>query len=189
MAAKNYLRKHWSTIAMLLVVVLLLLPQTSIPIKVAVNRLFSFSPSTEKIEDAAVLTQYDWTLIGLNGQDVNLNQSKQKVVLINLWATWCPPCIAEMPSLQALYDTYGDAADFYFVTNETKETVQKFMDKNNYTFPVYLQKFKAPAQLENNSLPTTYLIDKNGKIRINETGAANWNSEKVNALFDQLLAE
>lgn len=189
MEKKSYLRKHWSTIVMLLIVVLLLVPQTSVPIKVAVNRLFAFSPGTENADEAQILNNYDWTLITTDGKQANLAQSKQKVALVNLWATWCPPCIAEMPSLQKLYDTYGDKVDFYFVTTENVAPVQKFLDKHTYNLPVYLQKFSAPDQLSSNALPTTYVIDKKGRIRINETGVANWNSDKVKALLDQLLAE
>ena len=189
MQQKSFLRKHWSTLAMLLVVVVLLVPQTAIPIKVALNRALAFSPTTEDSASAATLNSYDWTLISLEGAQANLSDSEQEVVLINLWATWCPPCIAEMPSLQALYDSYGDRVQFYFITNESAEVVEKFLDKHNYTFPVYLQKFSAPAQLASNALPTTYLIDKNGLIRIEETGVANWNSDKVKNLMDQLLAE
>ncbi|MEP2935013.1 MAG: TlpA disulfide reductase family protein [Gilvibacter sp.] len=189
MQQKSFLRKHWSTLAMLLIVVVLLVPQTAIPIKVALNRAFAFSPATEDVASAATLTNYDWTLISLDGVEANLSNSEQKVVLINLWATWCPPCIAEMPSLQALYDSYGDKVQFYFITNESTAVVRKFLDKHSYTFPVYLQKFSAPAQLASNALPTTYLIDKNGLIRIEETGVANWNSDKVKGLIDQLLVE
>ncbi len=139
MGIKNYLRKHWSTAAMLLVVVLLLLPQTAIPIKVAVNRVFAFSPSTENVEKAETLSDYNWNLITLDGKGVNLERSKNKVVLINLWATWCPPCIAEMPSLQALYDSYGDKVDFYFVTNNRKKPFKNLWT-NTATLFLYIFK-------------------------------------------------
>ncbi len=157
------------------------------PIQVFVQRLVSFSPSETDKTDREILQDYNWNLLRLNTEEVNFSQSKGKVAIVNFWATWCPPCVAEMPSFQKLFDTYGDKVDFYFVTSEKAEKVEKFIVKNNYTLPVYLQAFKAPKQLETDVLPTSYLISKSGEIIINEEGAADWNSDKIKTLLDQLL--
>ncbi len=157
------------------------------PIQVFIQRLVSFSPSEMSEDEREKIQDYDWTLLQLNTEEVNFSQSKGKVAIVNFWATWCPPCVAEMPSFQKLYDAYGDKVDFYFVTSEKAEKVEKFMVKNGYTLPVYLQAFKAPKELESNALPTSYLISKSGEIIINEEGAANWNSDKMRTLLDQLL--
>ncbi len=157
------------------------------PIQVFVQRLVSFSPSEMSVDERETIQDYDWNLQQLNTEEANFSQSKGKVTIVNFWATWCPPCVAEMPSFQKLYDTYGDKVDFYFVTSEKAEKVEKFMVKNGYTLPVYLQSFKAPKQLESNVLPTSYLISKSGEIIINEEGAADWNSDKMRTLLDQLL--
>jgi len=183
---KQALRKHWSTIALVVIIILFFIPQTSMPIRSFVSRITAFSPSEIDEEKQEVLTDYNWELVAEN-TSVNLKQSKGKVVLVNLWATWCPPCVAEMPSLQKLYDAYGDQVDFYFVTAEERLVVTKFMKKKGYTFPVYLQRFNAPAQLQEQSLPTTFLIGKDGKIVIRKTGAADWDSKSTREIVEQLL--
>jgi len=183
---KQTLRKHWSTIALGVILVLFFIPQTSMPIQVFFNKLIAFSPSEIAKENQEVLQDYNWNLIAEN-TSVNLKRSKGKVTLINIWATWCPPCVAEMSSLQSLYDSYGDQVDFYFVTGEEREVVDAFMKNKGYTFPVYLQRFSPPTQLKQKSIPLTVLLDKEGKIVIKKTGAADWDSDKTRAIIDQLL--
>ncbi len=183
---KATLRKYWSTIALAIIAILFFIPQTSMPIKVLYHELLSFSPSEIDEDEQLVLQDYDWNLIAAD-KAINLKQSKGKVTLINIWATWCPPCVAEMPSLQSLYDSYGDQVDFYFVTAEEQEIVDRFMKKKGYTIPIYLQRFSPPAQLEERSIPTTFLIGKEGKIVIRKIGAADWNSESTRAIVQELL--
>ena len=113
------------------------------------------------------------------GEDINFNQSKDKVVIINYWATWCAPCIAEMPSLQELYTEFKDDVDFYFVTNDEPQKVNTFMSKNDYDMPSYRQRSQAPQILQSSSLPTTYMISKKGEIIMKKIGSANWSSDKV----------
>ncbi|MFT5678399.1 MAG: thiol-disulfide isomerase/thioredoxin [Planctomycetota bacterium] len=184
---KKALRKYWSTIALAVIAILFFIPQTSMPLKVLYSELFAFSPSEIDEDEQIVLSNYNWNLIAEDNA-INLKQSKGKVTLINMWATWCPPCVAEMPSLQSVFDSYGDQVDFYFVTAEEREVVDAFMKKKGYTMPVYLQRFSPPAQLEGRSIPTTFLIGKDGKIVIKKTGAADWNSESTRAIIQQLLA-
>lgn len=186
MDISKLVRKHWSTIALAIMAILFFIPQTSMPIKVFYNKLLAFSPSEIDKEEQVVLQDYDWNLI-TEDNAVNLKRSKGKVTLINMWATWCPPCVAEMPSLQSLYDDYGDQVDFYFVTAEEQAIVNAFMKKKGYTMPIYLQKFSPPAQLQGRSIPTTFLIGKDGKIVIKKTGAADWNSESTRAVVQELL--
>lgn len=184
-----FLKKHWSNILFVAFLALLVIPQTRMPIQVFVQRLISFSPSEKSEEEREILQDYSWNLQQLNGEEINFSQSKGKVILVNFWATWCPPCVAEMPSFQKLSDAYGTKVDFYFVTSEKPEKVEKFMDKNNYTLPIYIQTSEAPKQLASSVLPTSYLISKSGEIIIDEEGAADWNSEKIKALLDKLLAQ
>lgn len=183
----SFFKKNWGNIVFVLVLALFLIPQTGVPIKVFLTRLISFSPS--KVSDTEVVTMedYNWNLKALDDTSINLSQSKGNVILINFWATWCPPCIAEMPSLQALYNEYGDKVDFYFVSSEKPEMLSKFLQKKGYTFPVYIQFQEAPLELQSNALPTTYLISKSGEIIIKETGAADWNSDKTRKIIEELL--
>lgn len=186
---KNFFKKNWSNILFFAFLALLIIPQTRMPIQVFVQRLVSFSPSEKKEENRETLEDYNWSLSQLNAEELNFSQSKGEITVVNFWATWCPPCVAEMPSFQKLYYDYGDKVDFYFVTSEKPDKVNKFMKKNEYTLPIFLQSYEAPKLLQSQALPTTYLISKSGEIVIDETGAADWNSKKMRALLDKLIAQ
>jgi thiol-disulfide isomerase/thioredoxin len=132
---------------------------------------------------------YDWQLINADGKEINFEMTKGKVVLVNFWATWCPPCVAEMPSLQDLYNDYNEKVEFMFVAQDKVEKVSAFIAKKGYTLPVYYSRTEAPKLLTSKSIPTTYVINKEGKIIVAETGAADWNSDKVRKILDGLLID
>lgn len=186
---KVFLNKNWSNILFGLFLLLLIIPQTRMPIQVFVQRLISFSPSEVSEKKREVLENYEWPLKTMELENVNFSKSKGEVIIVNFWATWCPPCVAEMPSFQKLYDDYGDKVVFYFVTSEEPEKIHRFMDKNNYDLPVFLQEYAAPEQMQSRVLPTTYVISKKGEIVVNETGVADWNSNKIRKMLDRLLSE
>ena len=136
-----------------------------------------------------MLKSYNWNLIDTTSKSLNLKQSKGCVILINYWATWCPPCTGEMPAMQNLYDLYGNQVDFYFITNDDPNKVSNYLKTENYKLPVYFQAGKSPVILESNSLPTTFLLSKEGEIVMKKLGAARWNASKVYYTIDKLLIE
>jgi len=149
-----------------------------------------FSPSVTKLEERTPISTMDLDLKGiLHANDINLSDLKGKVIFLNYWATWCPPCRAEMPSIQQLYNDYKDKMAFVFITNEPKEKVVTYYNKNNFSLPTYnLQSNPAP-EISTRSLPTTFIIDKQGRIVEKEVGASNWNSSGYRKMFDALLIE
>ena len=151
----------------------------------------SFTPSVQKVEKREKLTDYRWQLSDNSGQPFDLSQAQGKVIFLNTWATWCPPCIAEMPALQELYNKYKNNPDvvFVFATTDPKNTVDKFMTDKGYNLPVYYIQSAPPPQLGSNTIPITFLIGKNGGIAIRKVGAADWSSRKVTGTIDQLLQE
>ena len=154
-------------------------------------RVMVLNPSVESADNQKQLSKFDyeWKLEDISGNKVELSDFKGKVILLNYWATWCPPCIAEMPSLQKLYNDYQDKMVFVFLTNDDKPKVDAFLKKREFTLPVYYQISKAPSRLSTASLPTTFLIDQNGKILIDEVGASDWNGEAMRSILDKLLEE
>ena len=185
----NFIKKHGSNVLFGCFIILLIIPQTRMPIQVFLQRTISLSPSEILKEDRIVLKSYNWNLIDTTSKSLNLKQSKGSVILINYWATWCPPCIAEMPAMQNLYDLYGNQVDFYFITNDYPNKVSNYLKTENYKLPVYFQAGKSPVILESNSLPTTFLLSKEGEIVMKKVGAARWNASKVHHTIDKLLIE
>lgn len=183
---QSFLKKNWSNILFVIIILLVLIPQTRQPIQITLNRIIAFSPSEIDKGERETLKDYEWFLKNQNDNTVNFSQSKGQVILLNYWATWCAPCIAEMPGLQQLYSDYKDEVDFYFITSDAPNLVRSFLEKENYTIPPYFFLSSPPEVLKSSSLPTTFLIDKDGDIIMKKTGAANWNSETVRATIDKL---
>ncbi|HLW39657.1 MAG TPA: TlpA disulfide reductase family protein [Brumimicrobium sp.] len=180
-------KRKWDILFFGILGLIVFVPQVRMPVMSTVQRVLARTPKELAPEQQKSIQTFDWVLTDLDNKITNLSESRGKVTLINLWATWCPPCVAEMPSLQKLYDHYGEQLDYYFVSHEDPETVARFMKSKNYTFPVYLPVNTPPAQFHSNSLPTTYVIDKNEKIVMKEVGAHNWFSESFRKKIDELL--
>lgn len=158
------------------------------PTRIWLLRQIAFSPSVENVKDRTSIKNYNWQLQGLNTDNINFSEVKGKVIFVNFWATWCPPCRAELPMIQKLYNDYKDKVAFIFVTNENWEKVSNFFEKNNYNLPVYNSISSPPNQfLKTNSIPSSFLVDKNGSILIEKVGAADWNSKKTRNIINEIL--
>jgi len=177
-------KKLISNILFVIVIALMLYPTS----KAWILRQISFSPGVESAESRVKISSYNWALQGLNTENYDFNQAKNSVVIVNFWATWCVPCIAEMPSLQELYNDYGDKVDFLLVTSDSKEKVLPFLKERKFNMPIYNQVSNAPEEFFTKTIPKTFLIDKDGQIVI-EAGRADWNTKKIRKLLDQLLAQ
>lgn len=169
----------------------LLIPQTRTPIMVFVKKLTNFSPSVSLDDHFGTLSNKDfqWKFLDSGHQEKQLLNFRDKPILINFWATWCPPCIAEMPSFQKLQNDYGKKVHFIFISNEDQTTTYQFLQEKEWYFKSYRPISPVPEILQSNSLPTTFIINKDGKIIVKETGNKNWNGDSVRTLLDQLLRE
>jgi thiol-disulfide isomerase/thioredoxin len=185
---KEWIKKKWKDILFFCLIGLLLIPQVRQPVQVFLQQLLAGSPNQIAENEQQILNTFDWSLQDLDGNQFNLRQSKGNVMLINSWATWCPPCIAEMPSLQLLYADYKHKVDFYFVSNEKKSLLKQWLKHKSFDLPVYQVNGRTPEQLNSSSLPTTYVIDRKGKIIIEEVGAHDWNSSDFRAKLDRLIS-
>lgn len=183
----DFLKKNWFNILFIAFIVLLFIPQTRKPIQIGLNRLIAFSPSTVSEDKRENLESYNWSLRDLEGRPANLNRSIGRVAVINMWATWCPPCIAEMPSFQKLYNDYGEKVDFYFVSSEEAGKLRSFMEDKTYRLPVYQPISMPPAKMRSRSLPTTYVLSKGGEIVVDKKGSANWNDAGFRKTLDALI--
>jgi thiol-disulfide isomerase/thioredoxin len=178
-----------NNIIFLIVIVLLIIPQTRQPIQVVLHKALTYISSAKSIDvsERKALDNYNWKLRDESGAVYDFNNVKGKVAVINFWATWCAPCIAEMPSLEKLYTQYKDDVVFLFVTNDRKELIAKFKQNKNYTFPSYQPITNTNNLFEVKSIPRTFIIDKKGKIAIDKSGAVDWSSQSVQDEIDMLL--
>jgi thiol-disulfide isomerase/thioredoxin len=182
-------KNQWSNIIFIVIILALVIPQTRKPIQIFVNKLISFAPSINDEEDREKLANYNWVLENDRGKRTEFDQFKGDVIIINFWATWCPPCIAEMPSFQELYEDYKGEVTFLFVSGEQRETVDNFMKRKRFTLPSYKMLTRTPEPMDGRTLPTTYVISKDGSIVVDKVGSADWNSESFRKTLDKLIAE
>lgn len=182
-------KENLSNFAFIILLAVLIFTPVGFHARVFVTRIFSFSPSVLDKEEQLVLSDYNWNLSGLDEVVFDFKNVERKVVLVNFWATWCPPCVAEMPSLQKLYNDYGEKVEFVLIANDEKEKVKRFLSKKEYDFPVYFEKNSSPEVISPEYIPTTFIIDKAGNVVVEKTGAANWNSTTTRELLDSLIGK
>jgi len=128
----------------------------------------------------------------MNGKKVRLKDYRGKVVLLNFWATWCGPCVDEMPFLEKLHLHFKDA-DFILLAvslREKKETVKKFIDENKLTFKILLDpQGKTMGSFGIWSIPATFIVDKKGALVGKAIGPRNWTGKEVKGLLTSLMKE
>jgi thiol-disulfide isomerase/thioredoxin len=153
------------------------------------NRLLSNNSVPLIQREKEIVDEYNWTLKSFDGKIRNLKEYKGNVIFINFWATWCAPCLEEMPDLQNLYNVYGDKVTFLFVARDKHNWVATFLTKKDYDIPVYFELGLTPKLFYHGSIPATFIISKNGVIEMAKTGSYDWNSNTVRNLLDNLLKE
>lgn len=108
-------------------------------------------------------------LEAMDGKTYQVGGPREKPLVVNFWASWCPPCQDEAPDLQSIYEQFGDKVDFYSVNLAQSDKLQdakQFIEKNRLTFPVLLDKDGAVAEkYKFVFIPSSYLIDKSGTVR------------------------
>jgi len=131
---------------------------------------------------------YNFTVRDLQGNVVDFNQFKGKTVFLNLWATWCGPCVAELPSIDALYGKMDKDKTVFIVLNwfEDSKKVAKFIKNKNFTFPVYVVDGDVPKQLNVASIPVTFVISPDGNIATKKVGSANYDTDKFKTYLEGL---
>jgi thiol-disulfide isomerase/thioredoxin len=124
----------------------------------------------------------------LDGDEVELGEYSDKVIFLNLWATWCAPCIKEMPSIEALSKKFGDKVEFILASNEEIEKIIQFRNKKGFDLN-YVFMNSSPESMGVYALPATFIINKNGEIAFEEKGSRDWNSEESVNLLNKILNE
>lgn len=126
----------------------------------------------------------------VKGKMISLSDMKGRVVFMNFWATWCPPCIAEMPSINSLYLKYKDNKNVVFIMVDVDSKIDasiEFMKKRNFNLPVYIPASEIPNDYFSGSMPTTVILNKAGNIAFHHLGGADYANPEVSEFIDKLV--
>ncbi len=133
---------------------------------------------------------YDFSVKDLSGKKMNVKDLKGKVIFLNLWATWCGPCRVEMPSIQNLYNSVDKENVVFIMLSLDQEDqhskIEKFITDKDFTFPVYQPASPLPKLLRVNTIPTTFIIGADGKVKSKKTGMANYDTEEMRGFLREI---
>lgn len=160
----------------------------------AILKTGALNASADDADDEGQPFQFDFEAYDLAGKKLNAADLQGKVVFLNLWATWCGPCRAEMPTIQQLYDDIKNPNVAFVILSidqgdRAMTKVKDYIDKSKYTFPVYVHPTRPSGDLAVPSIPTTYILSKSGKIAHKEVGMRNYNNDRFKKYLLKLAAE
>ena len=172
-------------------VLLLVIPSTRVQVSAFFIRLTSFAPSGLSVDKQYTISDNTrrWQLTNMSGKTVTFSDQLDKPVFINMWATWCPPCRAELPGIQELYKKYRGKVNFLLLSDEPPAKVKTFAREYHYENLPFYRYHYVPKDFSSNSIPSTFIVSKQGKVVLTKKGAARWDSGKVKKLFDKLITQ
>lgn len=132
-------------------------------------------------EEEYLEADYDFKLSDENANLINFKSYKGKTIFINFWATWCPPCVAEMPDINELHAELTGNENIVFIMismDKERQTALQFKENYDLDLPIYFLESRIPDIYDTHSIPTTYVISPEGKIVSQKHGMAKYNSEK-----------
>lgn len=142
--------------------------------------------SPDKVDETKVAS-YDFELETLDGEKISFSEMEGKVAFINFWATWCPPCVAEMPDIHSLYKEKGQQVEFVMISlDQDEQKARDFIERKEFEFPVYFLRSDLPSSYDTHSIPTTYVIGKDGLIKVENHGMAKYSSDSFKEYLDGL---
>lgn len=164
-----------------------------IPLAIVIVAIFVLMHWEKQLAHNDDLLAPDFTLPGLDGKSVSLDDYRGKVVLLNIWATWCPPCVAEAPSLEKLNNRFKDD-DFKLlavsIDEDGENAIVPFMERNKLSFPVLVDPERGIMELYGaTGVPESFIVRKDGIIDEKVVGAIDWMSPEVIEYFTNLIQE
>lgn len=131
---------------------------------------------------------YHLALNTLDGEEVALERFRGKVVFLNFWATWCQPCLWEMPSIARLQASLGDGdVAFVIVSEESPAVVRPFVEQQGWKLPVYLALDEVPEVFAGDGIPRTFVVDRDGAIRFRHPSAADYDTDEARQFLRDLV--
>ena len=174
-----------------LLILSLILPFSRKYVATGLNKLVMHRPAIIPEEQQEILESddFNWVLVDMQGQQVPFSRFRGETVFLSFWATWCPPCRAEMPNINRLYLEYGERLRFVLVSDENIEVLTRYLDQNGFQMPVYRMVQNPPEKLLVSTIPTTFLIAPDGRIRVRKTGSARWDGKYFKEYLSEILME
>lgn len=140
---------------------------------------------TENVTTTATPADFNLMLMDEDGNTLSLADFKGKAIFMNMWATWCPPCIAEMPNINKLYKEMGHDVAFVMISlDEDFETAKSFNNRKGFDLPIYTLQSRRPAMYQSTTVPTTYVISADGNLMLTHKGMANYNTSKFRSFLE-----
>jgi thiol-disulfide isomerase/thioredoxin len=148
-------------------------------------------PATLENSGMSEPANFDWTVLDLDDRPVSFSKFKGKTIFLNFWATWCGPCIHEMPSIDSLARDprlAGKSIEFLCIsTDDNSETVRQFLKGRNLAMTfLRVKDGKVPSVFYSEGIPATFLITPEGRIAASEIGSADWHEPRVVAFLEKL---
>ncbi|MGN6215172.1 TlpA family protein disulfide reductase [Parafilimonas sp.] len=150
-----------------------------------------FKPGVEKHEGSYPMSS-NAVFTDSSGKATSIASLNGKVIFINFWATWCPPCRAELPSINKMYQRFGTNKNIVFLLVDADGNIDNsnaFMKDHNYKLPLFISSSNISQDLFSGTLPTTIVINKKGQIVFKETGAADYSTASFTDFITKLAAE
>lgn len=181
MNLKTEIKKRWfSLLFYTLIIIFIFSPGAKSWVLKQVVSTGLFKAEIKKDSNKNLTEAAPFSFTDASGKTATTADLKGKVVFVNFWASWCPPCRAEMPSLENLYQKFktDERVVFLFMNedNDRNKAVQ-YLQKNNFSIPLLYATGNVSSEIFSGSLPTTVILDKEGKIVLRHTGMARYNSE------------
>lgn len=180
-----------NAVIFLLLLAILLVPSAKAMLIQGLMQVGLFRPSIGKTANESAVDLQSIKFKDINGKLLSLADCKGKVVFLNFWATWCPPCIAEMPSINRFYEQFKDKDVVFIMVDADSDfsKAQAFLDRKKYKLPLHAAASSMPKSIFNGALPTTLVFDRKGRISFQGEGAANYSSKKFTDFVEQLLKQ
>lgn len=193
---KIWLRKNGSTAILTVLFIIILVNKDAkawLMRQVASTGILNSSIAKPKETHVSAKASYAGLMLkNEDGTIIGESALQNKVVFINFWASWCPPCRAEFPSVQKLYDQYKNNPDLVFLTVNLDDNVslgKSYLKEKGFTVPFLTPAGNIPDVLYSGSLPTTIVLDKKGEIRLHHKGLADYSKDSFYKQIDELLNE
>ena len=185
-----FVKRHWFSIIFYIIIALLIFhpgAKSWVLQQVVSTGLLKANINKEKEN---LIAAGNFSFSDESGKISSIADLKGKVVFINFWASWCPPCRAEMPDLNNLYNKLKNDERYVFLfmnEDEDKSKAVEYLHKNNFTIPLHEKAGSVPPEIFSGTLPTTIVLNKQGEIVLKHTGMAAYDSRGFIKQLEDLL--